>query len=105
MLRDITATHVSFDPSAELTIVRTGTGDGPFVRRTATLLLDAAGTLAGVDLRGPGGDGWVVMLGPHEDVASTEGGHSVDVASDETGKPSLVRVPGARPRGAEMSIL
>lgn len=105
MLREVTATHVSFDPSADLTIVRTGTADGPFVRRTATLLLDAAGTLAGVDLRGPGGDGWVVMLGPHEDIASTEAGRPVDVASDEGGKPSQLRVPGARPRGAEMSIL
>lgn len=105
MLREVTATHVSFDPSTDLTLVRTGGGDGTLVRRTATLLLDAAGTLAGIDLRGPGGDGWVVMLGPHEDVASTEPGRSIDVASDESGKPSLLRVPGARPRGAEMSIL
>lgn len=105
MLREVTATHVSFDPSADLTIVRTGPADGPLVRRSATLLLDEAGTLAGIDLRGPGGDGWVVMLGPHEDVAKTEPGHSVDLASDESGKPSLLRVPGARPRGAEMSIL
>jgi hypothetical protein len=105
MLREVTPTHVSFDPSADLTVVGTGGADGPLVRRTATLLFDAAGTLAGVDLRGPSGDGWVVMLGPHEDVASTEAGRSVEVASDASGKPSLVRVPGARPRGAEMSIL
>jgi hypothetical protein len=44
-------------------------GDAPSVAR-ASLLLDAAGHLVGVDLGGEGFARTVVMLGPHEAVAA-----------------------------------
>jgi hypothetical protein len=45
-------------------------GDAPPVGRAA-LLLDDRGRLVGVDLGGPGLERVAVMLGAHEDVAST----------------------------------
>jgi hypothetical protein len=107
MLKELEARSVSFDVGTDSTVVElAGAPKHPVFRDTAgTLLLDDEGRLAGIDLRGPSGSGWVVMLRPHEDVARTEPGRSVRVAVGDDERPTVVRIPGARPRGAEMSIL
>jgi hypothetical protein len=107
MLKELEARSVSFDLGTDSTVVELADAPKHPVFRDAagTLLLDEEGCLAGIDLRGPSGSGWVVMLRPHEDVARSEPGRTVRVAVGLDQRPTVVRVPGARPRGAEMSIL
>jgi hypothetical protein len=57
-----------------------------------TLLLDAQGGLVGVDLGGGGLSRMVVMVGAHEDVATTRDAHAVVVRAAD-GEPVEVRVP------------
>lgn len=57
-------------------------------RRPCTLLLDAQGRLVGVDVD-PQGARCVLMLGAHEDVASTRAAE-VDIDGSEV----VLRVPG-----------
>ncbi len=109
MLNEVKATRVRFDPQANATLIEIGgapagtSWDRPVVG--GTLLLDADGLLAGVDLRSGSGQGWVVMLLSHEDVARTEPATELRVVSDAQGKPLALRVSTARARGSEMSIL
>jgi len=106
MLHELTPKAVSFDPPTDSTVVTLhGAAKGTPTSARSTLLVDGDGCLVGIDLRRGGGQGYVVMLGPHEDVASTVEGRTVDVAFDGEGKPTSVRVKGYRARGAEMSIL
>ena len=107
MLKQLEARTVSFDVGTDSTVVELA--DAPkhpvFRDTSGTLLLDAEGRLAGIDLRGSSGSGWVVMLRPHEEVARSEPGRNVRVAFTADERPAVLRIPGARPRGAEMSIL
>lgn len=105
MLNEIRASHVSYDAARNVTVVEAGGGAHEALRDVpSTLLLDSDGLLAGVDLRDEGGRGWVVMLRPHEDVASSRPARvRASLASD--GRPSTIQVPEVRARGSEMAIL
>lgn len=106
MLQELTPKSVSFDTHTDSTVIHIGAGGkGAPSPSKSTLLVDGDGCLVGIDLRRGAGQGWVVMLGAHEDVAKSVADTSVDVAFDGDGKPGLVRVRGYRARGAEMSIL
>jgi hypothetical protein len=61
----------------------------------ASLLLDAKGALVGVDLGGEGLSRMVVMVGAHEDVASTRE-TIVGLVRDTRGEPREIRVANAR---------
>ena len=73
MIREERAQAIVYEPSTDTARILVQTGEGPpaFVRREVDLLLDAKGHLVGLDLRGEGFKRKVVMLGPHESVAST----------------------------------
>jgi len=87
MIQERTATSVRAD-GAELVIGFEG--EAPSAAQ-AVLLLDAAGHLVGVDLGGEGFGRTVVMLGPHEAVASQRG-------STVVVRPGELRVPAAAAR-------
>jgi hypothetical protein len=98
MIREERAQAIVYDPSTDTARIVVQTGDGPpaFERRKVDLLLDAKGHLVGLDLGGEGFKRKVVMLGPHESVASTAPA-SVSIAgvagSDEVAE---ILVEGAR---------
>lgn|GEM_PF-4300527 len=105
MLNEIRAARVSYDAGRNVTVVEAAEGGSGALREVpSALLLDADGLLAGVDLRDGSGRGWVVMLRPHEDVASSRPAR-VRAALGSDGRPSTVHVPDVRARGSEMAIL
>jgi hypothetical protein len=104
MLNEIRAARVSYDAGRNVTVVEAGEGSGALREVPSALLLDADGLLAGVDLRDGSGRGWVVMLRPHEDVATSRPAR-VRAALGADGRPSTVHVPDVRARGSEMAIL
>ncbi|HQY64488.1 MAG: hypothetical protein IPF92_03225 [Myxococcales bacterium] len=105
MLHEIRAARASYDPGLNVTVVDAAEGGGGALRDvSSTLLLDADGLLAGVDLRDGAGRGWVVMLRPHEDVASSRPAR-VRAALALDGRPATLHVPDVRARGSEMAIL
>ncbi len=87
MIQERRATSLRAD-GAELVIGFEG--EAPRTAR-ASLLLDAAGHLVGVDLGGEGFQRTVVMLGPHEAVASQRD-------SSVVVRPGELRVPAAAAR-------
>lgn len=76
MIREERARAVVYDNQTDVTRVLVGndagSGAGTGERRAVDLLLDANGHLVGVDLGGEGFKRKVVMVGPHESVASTK---------------------------------
>ncbi len=73
MLPETRATSYAHDPALGTVVVysKPGTSLGLKGDLPATLLLDGAGHLVGVDVAPDSPDRLVVMLGPHESVAST----------------------------------
>jgi hypothetical protein len=104
MLTETRATAIRYDCSADAVAVHAGTAKEPERSATldATLLLDGSGFLVGIDLGGPGLNRTVVMLGQHEDVASTKGA-KVTVTRGADGEIARVTIARARSavRGAE----
>ena len=107
MLKELEAESVSFDAGTDTTVVSVaGAPASPQFRDTSgSLLLDQEGCLVGIDLRGPSGSGWIVMLAAHSDVARTDGGRNVRVAVDGDDRPTVIRIAGVRTRGSEMGVL
>jgi hypothetical protein len=77
MIREERAQRVVYDNRTDVAriVVQAGAGGGDASRALeqmpVDLLLDATGHLVGIDLGGEGFKRKVVMLGPHESVAST----------------------------------
>jgi hypothetical protein len=92
MLREIRARALSYDAAKDVAIVHLSTkADRDRRGVAATLLLDAAGFLVGIDLGGDvaGADRRIVLLGTHEDVDKTK-----DAPVDVEG--NFVRIAKAR---------
>ena len=70
MLAERRITSVSYDRATDTLSVKVD-GAAPAVPPSATALVSAARKLVGLDLRDASGKGEVLMLGEHEDVAST----------------------------------
>ncbi|MDB4994921.1 MAG: hypothetical protein JWM74_2353 [Myxococcaceae bacterium] len=73
MIREERAQSVMYDTQTDVAriVVQAGPSGADKEAREVDLLLDAKGHLVGVDLGGEGFKRKVVMLGPHESVAST----------------------------------
>jgi hypothetical protein len=73
MIREERAQSVVYDMQADVAriVVQASPNGAAKEQRDVDLLLDAKGYLVGVDLGGEGFKRKVVMLGPHESVAST----------------------------------
>ncbi|MEO8876379.1 MAG: hypothetical protein ABI461_12390 [Polyangiaceae bacterium] len=104
MLREERAKGLSYDSTADLLVVTTGSdgagsgSDKPFGHPKSVplqLLLDAAGHLVGIDLGGEGMSRLVVMLGAHENVADTRNVVGMVHLGDD-GLPSAIVISNAR---------
>lgn len=96
MLDERHAVGLAFDPQGDVARVAITPGSTAASRPVkAALLLDASGFLVGIDLRDENGRGVVVMVGPHEAVATTRE-HMVQVHEDAAGGITAVTVGGAR---------
>ena len=106
MLSELRATNVVYDSAGDVTHVTIHpppAGATPH-ETPASLLLDARGFLVGVDLEPEGAARIVVMLGPHEAVASQRNAR-VMVLRGAGGEPCEVQISsaGRACRGAEPS--
>jgi len=97
MLREERAERIAYDAGRDEARVLTGlTQHGRIgrARDEVDLLLDASGYLVGVDLGGAGLERTVVMVGPHEAVASTQKA-VVEIARDAAGQVAEVVITSA----------
>lgn len=98
MVREETAETFVYDPISDVARVTCSVAShaGSTRRRARVdLLLNAAGHLVGIDLGGAGFQRLVVMLGPHEAVASTQPAE-VEITSDARGCIAEIAIPSAR---------
>jgi hypothetical protein len=96
MLNERRARLVYDDATNEAVLIVDAAGAG---QRTAladaSLLLDTKGRLVGVDLGGEGLSRMVVMVGAHEDVATTRETR-VQILRDAGGEPRELRIADGR---------
>jgi hypothetical protein len=76
---------------ARLVVEGAGPASGAGAKTKVSLLLDAKGGLVGVDLGGEGLSRMVVMVGKHEDVATTRDA-TAEVFRAAGGEPLEVRI-------------
>jgi hypothetical protein len=97
VLRELRAQGLFFDAAIDVARVTVTAPPGTVRTKTvpATLLLDAAGFLVGVDVEPAAASRTVVLLGSHEDVA-TSVETRVAICTDATGDVFEVRIAGAR---------
>jgi hypothetical protein len=97
MLNERDASALHYDAPADAARVVVGGAKGKTSTRSAkaTLLLDAAGFLVGVDVEPDSASRTVVLLGRHEDVARTASA-KIDATYDAGGSLCEVRIANAK---------
>jgi len=98
MLLERKARSCSYDAARRTARLEVGDGGGAVAGASGAVLLDRDGRVVGVDLEPGSSARVVVMLGPHEAVASTRPAR-LEVSRDSRGEVAAVVIHGVDPPG------